>query len=129
VRERKQHYFHLYHFIQTLTYSNFGNNHIGDRGAQYLGKALQNNRVRENIAICIMFIFIISYRYSHILSSSAIKLEITVHNILVKDYNTTQWEIENNTIFIFNISCRPSHISTSVTITLETEVHNIWVKD
>ncbi len=38
------------------------------------------------------FIFIISYRQSHISTSTTIKLELKLHNILVKDYKTTQWE-------------------------------------
>ncbi len=79
------------------------------------------------------FIFIISYRHSKISTSPAIKLEIKVHNILVQDYNKTEWERSNNTVFIFIIftfiiSYRHSLYSTSTTIKSEIKVHSILVK-
>ncbi len=94
--ERELHDLHLYHiqlyyFIQSLTRLDLDHNQIEDKSAQYLSEGLQKNTVRERANYTI-FIFILPYRHSLHSTSTAIKLEIKVHNILVKDYERTQWE-------------------------------------
>ncbi len=86
---------HLSYAIQTLTRLNLDSNQIGAQGAQYLGEALQKNTVREmhhSLIISIIFIFLMPYRRSQNSTSTTIKSEIKVHNILVQHYKRTQWE-------------------------------------
>ena len=57
------HHFTLFHFIQTLTTLDLGENQIGDQGAKYLTEALQHNSVSDHHSFFFVF-FIYSSLHS-----------------------------------------------------------------
>jgi len=77
----------LLSLIQTLTTLDLQSNKIGDQGAQYLGEGLKHNTVRSSLllVLCMVSVFSLSYRHSLRSICRAIKSEIKVHNIWVKD--------------------------------------------